>query len=355
MEAADKLLPHDAPRDVREKVIDEFLNQFNSPTLTPHEDGSIRSMLNGMQAEIEGVCAGRKIPLKKKLIFGALNTGRVNGMAGIINNPSYYLILIEDGILGFSNLFAKCIASSFPIIGVDGERQTLSMELSQVLGRLDANPGIAERFFDVTAAYLLHGSPHAARPYFVEREYEAFSSLLRDAMEFFVLSHEYGHCSAGHLEIGTKKAFAMKGADGTAQELEELIPADWMHEFEADLLGLLISLAVLIDIKKISPSLGYAGVEMVFSCISVLERALSVIEFGEERERLLDTHPPTQLRKEMLRVGLAKMLDEESLKGSINCAEQMSSVIEHLWSVVKPAFEKLHREGARPHRRWAHS
>lgn len=243
----------------------------------------------------------------------------------------------------------------FPIKGFDNGQRTFSSDPDDIKKRIMAEPLICERFFDVVASYLVRGSPHAAKQYFGDPEYIGMASVIRDGIEYFIFGHEYGHCAAGHLNRGDKRLAAMHavaGEGGASAKVEEIIPQAWEDELEADAIGLIIALGVLHDEDRIDPSLGYNGIEAVFTCIDVIERALSVLETGEVKERLIDSHPPPILRRHGIRTLLTTMLGEERAKASIQLADITANAVELCWERVGPAFLAMHRDGIRPHPRW---
>jgi hypothetical protein len=313
-------------------------------------------MFTRMVDEIIGVCKDLGISLKKRPVFGTLSTGRVNGMAVDFASSKYQIILIEDGLLGFANLFAKIIAQMFPPTQGTEEHLAFSTEPSQVKANIDAQPIIARRLFDVVAGYLIYGNPHAAEQYLPTAQVMALSSAWRPAMEYFVLGHEFGHCSAGHLEQGRRQlsALSVEGNDQMSGELrlEEILPLDWKQELEADALGLAIALSVMNKAHRFPPNLTYAGIESFFSCIDLMERGGSILTNGTRSTRLSSTHPPAEIRRQALRIGLRHMAGDDQANGCIQFADQMGVGIEYAWQKIEGKFLQMHRDGIRPGARW---
>lgn len=325
---------------------------FKARPFSRYEDPLMHFWLQRMQSDIETACERLKVTLPKAPVFGSLQTGRVNGVAADVDNPSYYLILIDDGILGFANLLSKVAAVVFPIVDLEEGGMTFSTDQDHIVRRRISMPETGMRFFDLLVAYTVHGAPHAAQPYLLETGHTHLVSVFRDAMEFFIFGHEYGHCAAGHLVEAPKASLSMTGeAPGTESEISLRMPESWDKELEADFIGLALAMETMRG-QGYSPNLSYVGVELVFTGIDYLQRALSLLEFGEERERMIDTHPPALIRRQALRQSSLSLLGEELGAEAHALADIVLDCLEFYWRPVAPALLRMHADGVRPHPRW---
>jgi len=296
----------------------------------------------------EAILRGKNMPIAKRPIFGTLQTGRLNGMAVRIKNDKYYLIFIEDGLFGFANLFSKCIAQAFPPKdGREGET-TFSTDDDDVTLNIVSNDELLERFFDVIQAYVVAGYPHAARPYIPHPRYAGLASILTDTMEHFIIGHEYGHCVLGHLEDGSPQ----KAAFGDGQEVD-LLSLPWKQELEADYMGFMVAMEAM-DRQNLHFSLYYCGMEALFATMTVVERAVSILRFGEVREQVLDSHPPSDIRRMGLRMHLEKAVGEEGSAGAVELANKVTAIIEMMWVLTEPRFQEMREQGVQPHENWLH-
>jgi hypothetical protein len=173
----------------------------------------------------------------KKIIFGTSPTGEINGLAADVNNPEYYIVLIEDGVFGYSNLLAKGIAHMFPIAEGESGGQTYSTDLAEVEKNIKKSPMLIMRLVDLVFAYIVEGHPHAAEPYLPDKRYADLASTWCQAILTFVLAHEFGHAWLGHLE---------EPGENTAVAEESSIPLpSWERELQADHFALAVTLLVL--------------------------------------------------------------------------------------------------------------
>lgn len=328
-------------------------DSFKARPFSRYEDPMAHFWLQQMQGQIEQSCQRLNIALPKQPVFGSLQTGRINGIAADVDNPSYYLILIDDGIMGFANLLSKVVAVFFPVVQAeDGSLNFATDEENIVRRRLEsAEPGM--RFFDLLTAYAVGGAPHAARPYLLASQHVQLVNIFRDAMELFIFGHEYGHCAAGHLQGAPRMSLAM-AADGAGEvvEIQLRMPESWEKELEADYIGLALSMDAM-RAQGFAPTLTYAGIELVFTGIDYMQRTLSILEHGEERERALDTHPPAAIRREAMRANAKQMLGEDMAASALDLAETVTNCLEFYWRPAMPALQQMHQDGIRPHARWS--
>lgn len=316
---------------------------------TRYEEPSLYAMISDFGKDIEKalIARGRSLPVQP--LFGTVPTGRVNGFAMAIPNSNYRAILLEDGLFGFANLMCKAVAMVFPGRETEGrDGISFSTDWDDVSETLNTNPEIGARFFDALAAYLVAGHPHAAKPYLASRSVTFLSSVLRDSMETFVVAHEFGHVVAGHLGPAVSRKMMIADVD------VDTISTDWIQEFEADAIGLEAMLAVRIQ-HGYDLSLSFWGADAFFGCIDVVEKALSILLFGEEKPWQADTHPPTTMRRDMMRLILSRSLEgknEEAAEAAIALAGIVEKVIDHLWGLSRPAFLRMHHAGIRPTAGW---
>jgi hypothetical protein len=81
-----------------------------------------------------------------------------------------------------------------------------------------------------------------------------------------------------------------------------------------------------------------------------MDRALSLLETGEEQARQLGSHPPSEARKHRLSELL--VTSAESTRPVTGAAEAQGRIIRLLWDRARPRLLELHRRGARPAPMW---
>lgn len=306
--------------------------------ISAYQDPAWYSLLAGMAKEIEEVLAERNMGLNPSPIFGSLPTGRVNGVALKVPDTDQVIVLIEDGLFGFANLAAKAVARLFPFKGDEDGRLIFSTASSDWQLQFTAKPEVSERFLELILAYILGGHPHKAKAYLPDANYEVVSSVLCGSMELFVLGHEYGHFVCGHLNEGSTRKAMIGGEDS------DKIATNWQQEFEADVRGLEYMLAVMGK-RGFDLSLSFWGADFFFCCIDIVEKAVSTIRTGSSDVHLSSTHPPTNMRRELLHSVLKNSVPEEHAAGPLQLAGIVKSILDQLWLVCEPVLVRAHQDG----------
>ena len=165
-------------------------------------------------------------------------------------------------------------------------------------------------------------------------------------MEIFVLSHEYGHVVLRHLENAPLGVAALDlGAETTVE-------FDWIQEFAADYIGVALCLSAQAKHARIDYALAYMGAELYFDAIDVVERAVSLIDHGDETAIVIGSHPPASMRREFLRAQLSKVLGEEHAPPVREAGIMIETTVNFLFDRCKPQFLALHAEGVRADPTW---
>src|SRR5262249_38260681 len=148
--------------------------------------------------------------------------------------------------------------------------------------RLNSHNNLFPRFAELFINYAVNGDPHTAPEYNPAAEYIPLTSAWRDAMEFFILGHEFGHFRLGQLEAAARRLIRRSGYSGSAMK--------WDQEFEADGFGLRVTLAGLRE-RHGNPAVTYAGVEMFLRGLGLVDRVVAEFVGRPYTDEGSDTHP----------------------------------------------------------------
>jgi hypothetical protein len=336
--------------DEYESMILLYMKKATEACPSPFQDPWWYGLLMDMIHDIEGVLREMSETPRASYLFGSLPTGQVNAMAVQIPNNPYVLFLLEDGLFGFANLVCKAVAGVFPYRGTGEDGQaSFGVSMAEIESAIAAKPDAIERFLEVLLAYIVEGNPHKARPYLPEPESAILAACLRESMEVFVLGHEFGHLIRGHIEAGRRKV-ALFGQTNAQQIL-----TNWKDEFEADTTGLEILLRVQGK-KGFDVSVSFWGADLFFGCIDVVEKAVQILARGrisEENEYLSETHPPTNVRRQMLRDVLRRSLPEDVASPAIVLADVVSHIMEVFWQKYEPIMHKMFSKGVKLSASWS--
>lgn len=285
-----------------------------------------------------------KLELCKEPIFGTLPSGNINGVALSFSNSRYWLIVFEVGLFGFANLFCKAVANAFPSVGdKQDEKLTFSIEPHMVVEEIENNPDLIKKFADVLFSYVIEGDPHQAEPYLPKKDRIPLIHLLCRGMELFVVGHEYGHCLAGHLERINEVELS-SAPDRPNSEV-------WEKEYEADIIGAMLTIKTL-QRDRFDLALSIAGIEMWFICVHVVEQAVGILSGGSSNASKSVSHPPALDRRDTIRMILREQFDSD-FEDACRLGENLSNVVEIMWSKLIPLAQQLYRDGHRPHQIWS--
>lgn len=273
-----------------------------------------------------------------KPTFGTLPYGDLNARTYAFDNGEY-LIIFESELLQFCNLITKIIAKSFPYKKKNG-KITYQFDEQAVLEKLEHDKTILTRFQDLVISYLTTGYARAAKQYYLEGEYLDLHAHLLEAMETFIMGHEYSHILLQH--IGSKTQKNLNSAD------KFQMIYSWPQEFQADGLGLPLMLIGLRHIGKQNDFISYCGSELFFSAYEIIQRGACILKNGHDdfywrggrSDGLLGTHPPADSRRENLR----KLMKNSYGGKSIETSLLVEKIIKILWNKTKPDLIKNRKE-----------
>lgn len=312
---------------------------------SPYEDPSWYAMLLRFASDIEAAAGILNLAIKSQPVLGTLPLAAVNARTILIPKLSEHIVILEKGLFLFALLLSKAVARAFPIVeSLDGKVE-FSLDIDRIKQRVDTDPSIVGRFAEVVVAYATTGDPGSAPQYFLEEPiYQRLSEILRNGMELSVLGHEYGHVIAEHLSGATPKTSLSQGME------PEALGFSWAQEIQADVHGIRLATIAMTEIHGESPELSYAGSELMFTAIDIMDRATSLLAYGDEYLSTIGSHPPPSMRRSMVRAVMMKELEEADRL--IAHAEKFEMVVEILWENAAPLLSAIHRRGAYPASRW---
>lgn len=323
------------------------LEETETAKPSKYESVTVYRTMEMLAVQIEAAARTWGLPAPVLPVYGSLPIGQLNARAIRVPHSTECLIVFQHGVLGFANLLAKAVAASFPHKEADKEGMVrFSGDVDDIVDGWRNNKEPLGRFADLLISYVTQGDPHKAAQYFLGQPFAALADVLRDSFELFIFGHEFGHVIAEHLE--TQSSAGVRVGEVELETLE----ANWNMEFEADYIGFVLTMLAMRE-QRFDAALSYCGIDLFFSAVEVLERAVSILVHGEAKASApSDTHPPPELRRKALRDHLGKICDEESAAGARSLAETSQQILDLMWERTEPAFERLHADGVRPSIIW---
>ncbi|MEV6632070.1 hypothetical protein AB0M54_15100 [Actinoplanes sp. NPDC051470] len=322
------------PAEVREAEAFPTADYAMRPTKFEHPFAY--AMMRTLTRHIEKVLADHDIGLPSRPRFGTLATGQVNAMTVAVPGGGH-LVLLENELLTFANLICKAIVLACPATEAEDGWFGFSTEAP---AHLDEDDTAVVRFTETLLAYLVDGRPAAAPQYLLGSwRQQIVTSLLRDAVELFVVGHEYGHIIGGHLGSARLRSAGVVPV--------EQVDYAWQQEYEADYIG--VHLGVLAMREKIEVDADYAfcGFEIFFSALDIMDRAASLLQFGDESARRLGSHPPSFDRRATLRDSAVRLVGGDESGHPLGLGRAYAAVLDTLWERARPAVVRARRHGVR--------
>jgi hypothetical protein len=227
-----------------------------------------------------------------------------------------------------------------PFKGRSGDYFEFSWDRDAIANRIELNRELQYRFYQVVAEYALSKRPARTEPYLAEGHYSGLVANLIEAMELFVLGHEYGHVMAGHMNASDVTLRRQAEADG------ELVEYSWPRELEADSIGVRLLMLGLHKRSKLAIGYWYWGADFFFTALDVVQRAALLVQYGDETHRM-DTHPPPLVRRQAARLRMLEMVGLEDFEEAMHVSSCLEFATDRLWNAVRDAVSALRTYGAR--------
>ncbi|HEX7160978.1 MAG TPA: hypothetical protein VF223_07045 [Trebonia sp.] len=332
--------------------------------------GVLHALLAEEQKCIEKALATRvtvkgKAPdIGGRTLVGFLGRGQVNAASMRVPGADAYLIVFDEQMLLFTHHLSSALALAAPRSesADSSDGVAFTWDRQDIGGRIKAHPEIADRFADIVATYARTGRVGLGYGGAGDRlplGYSALAHVLNISLSYFVLGHEYGHIVLGHPDMPAPDVMAKTAA---AAGIE--VPANftqaylWAQEWDADLLGMKLALTAGINYGRLDLPTTFMGVGLFFAAMDVMDRAVALLQTGDENASQLGSHPPSDSRRRQLREALAKMADDElahdarKVEIALELDEAEAETIRLLWERTRPVLADLHRRGVAAARTW---
>ncbi|HEX6355417.1 hypothetical protein [Actinophytocola sp.] len=309
-------------------------------------DGALAEHLARMQANIERTAAARAggADFDSPLV-GYLRTGQLNAVSlPVPGRSDAYLVLFEDQMLAFIHILADAIVWALPRDpdGADGEVQ-FGLRAAAVAERIAADATVVGTFAALVGSYTVMGRIMSVGTRLPPDRYP-LARQLSTSISYFVLGHEYAHVLLGHLDTTTSRAGVLPATD------VETLAYSWQQEAHADELGTHLSINALIEHERQTLPVAFAGSCLFFDAVDVMDRAVALLQTGDENARQLGSHPPAGLRKQRLRDVLPQMAKGDPatldlVRGALVLADLLEEIVRLLWERTRPVLVDLRDQG----------
>jgi hypothetical protein len=298
--------------------------------------------MSELAQEIDKAIQGTDVALSIKPLLGTLPHGSINASTILVPPDDEFLIVFEPELFMFALLISKLVA--IPIATIlslgDGWENKYNefCTNNEILKKTVLENSFTPRFFkDLLYACVFNGTSSSAAAYRSEGLHKELASQLLDAMELFVMAHEYGHIVDWQHQIERQE---FEG------DTKELLVHMWAQEFSADHIGqnILFRVSALRE-EKVEFGISFAGTDLFFSSLDILERSIGILRTGNEAKRPVPKQPPVWTRRKMLRDNYTKELFPYTTYDVTALGRVIERILETLWMEIKPELLELYTEG----------
>ncbi|XVQ06623.1 hypothetical protein ACQP1W_28675 [Spirillospora sp. CA-255316] len=336
---------------LRAKVEQYFARARKNP------EAAVSEVLAERMDEIERIAASQvKIDdvafTPARPAVGLLRTGQLNAASMRVPGTSdAYLVLFEDQMISFTQRLGRAIAWAIDQGPNDANgRYMFDWSESSTAKRLKAHPEVAEHFTSLVVDYAVTGMVGALDVETAPARAQ-LASRLSNALQYFVLGHEYAHIMLRHVDVSPTRKAVLPAAEA------EVLMHSWRDEIQADQTGLALALSAGSVYGAHPFPQTVMGACLFFEALEVMDRAVALLQTGDEDSRQLGSHPPAVARKAALRSMIKQMPDSsrrnvEVKQTALDVTEILEGIISLLWGRTRPILLEMRRRGVQAAHTW---
>jgi len=300
------------------------------------------SVMLDLKGKIEKACSTLGYDIRGGVSIGMLYGKGVEATQQSVMMTDMSVIMMTDHLHQLINRVAKLLALTIPF-EIEGEQFRICEDISEVILSTNKNMVLrgywAKMFIDYAENPVM---PHVGEAVIVTgAQRQTMWSDLTEAMELFVVGHEYAHHILKH------------SLDGTASALGEAAGVAHKAETEADILGLMLSMNAGHDIDPPNIFAVYGiGAVAILSAMEYCRRGERLLRTGTlSAENTRDTHPALAARLTCLVKVVPELMKGYGPDQTIVVNRMhylFARTIELAWESASGILSNAHREGARP-------
>lgn len=291
----------------------------------------------------EIVLAAQALGVKKpaqNIIVASLRTEQVNAVAMRIKATGEFIIAFESQLFSFLNRFTKILTQALPRKDDTDDHFAFSILRKDVEEYVKENRAILFLFVDLMLSYVVKGTVEKAQNFSLEYPNYINGTHLLNAVELFIIAHEYSHIVRGHLNNGGNDEVELCNIQA------EQFTRKWEQEFEADTVGLFFTIKSLIN-RGFQPDFDLVGADLFFILQEMVAKAKSIVRYGsEEVTEYSKSHPPALARRENLRKAYRMSYNQEQLESAEYLPNALNEILDYLWEETRPylyAYFRAHK------------
>jgi len=318
---------HQAGVEARTRALENHFLAEDGDLWSRYERPDRRKRLAWLVPIVEKAIADCGYAIARRPTVGTLATRDINAQA--IPGPSGegHIVAFETGLFTFTSTVAGIAAQVLNAqLADDGESLDV-LPYPAIGAHIAGHPALLLEFIDLLFSQAVIGTCDYVAAYTVPEENANWAGRVKDAMDVFVLAHEYGHVALGHVDLPGVRA---GGDPGQSRAFE----------FAADRFSLEATTAAC-GVWTI------VGATLLLTALDLIECATATLAAGVDAVEESPTHPTAEQRKAALR---AIVQDKYAALGefALPICDTLCDIFGRLWAYVRPAFEHAHATGIPP-------
>ena len=318
----------------KDEEIEEFLSKGREfivalPEKSVFDDLGLVWTLQMQLDEITAACSDLSLPLQDGITIGATPLAGINARQMRIGDAS--LVDVTISLMRLSDLVAKVIANTIDHVTADGKPRW-RVNANDVKKRLETEPWILDEWRRIIKLFATHKiPPSGVGPEPRGAEAKNTRVLMVEAMELWVVAHEVCHHLLKH------------GTDHSTKNLESS-----QEEHQADILSryVLVAIARRRNTRENDFLVAGIGASLALGATNLVDRAKAVLDTGNDTVPPSDDHPTFAERLSAIRKNDADAFPLVAARWEI-LRRAFIDIFDIVWSMLKPGFEELHRQGVR--------
>lgn len=315
-----------------DEVVAKYIEMVRSaPDRGPFDDVNAYIILRGVTERVRSAGKAIGLPQGGDVTFGASSELGLNASQLAIFDTDSSIIELSQSFIPFCNIVARLLAKTFAH-SPQGEGFQVSFDAKTALQRVRADRSLARGWFRVFCAYALTGwMPYWELVTMANPGEMATRILMLEAIELFVVGHEFGHHALGHGVV--------RGSVPNSRVRET--------ELEADIYASLISLeAGHNSVPQNYLAMSRAGAIAILHALEWVRRARHLIAFGNCNFPPSNEYPDLGERlAAVAKQDVAFPAAREAFEDTRQC---IASLFLGLWEIFEPGLSNLHKDGIRP-------
>lgn len=320
------------PQVVIERVRSNL--QADVEGLSHAEDKLTHLVVSSLAREVEAACERLGLDLRSGVAAGAYHGDGVGAMRQSVPGTRAGIVLISANLLLLCNEVSKLVIRSGESLG-DFEPLKIAIsasasEVAQVRDKELLDDWID--FFARRAVDPLLSPP--GREYVLAPELHALQSDLLQAMELFVVAHEYAHHIEDHGRLNEL------GANGPNMDVMR------NDELHADAIAIMICQELSRSAERSNLFLGSsAGALAIILVLELLRWATNIVDTGSAIGSARDTHPELDVRIQNI------VESTKRIQGDVEESKFLRlgalQTIQHFWRAARSSLDDMHDDGVR--------